>query len=472
MVFFWIIILVGPIGQFALFRFTPLFDLSLFSNLYDDAAWVFERPKVLVMGSSHAKHHIIPAEIALYNDEYTFDDVVNVGENAATPFRMYRTFMENREKFTDLETLYYTLEPHILSEKYYIFVKYEKILLSYQQWMYLEEHGGHINSYFYPLQLFVDALSFERVDRSKTNGYSPLKHSSFNLFSRGQVSDKAYEPIELFPVSMFDLDYLKKLKEVTESQGTKFILVLTPTYTWHTYYKEEASAYDDILIAQLRSKLGPGVIIGSFWPEDFDLEFEDFKDETHLAHSGAIKFTRALFGNIKEHSALTPQHYQNTFTYRFESTNSITMKPIFRSNNPQSHWIANSGGSFKPEDDCDLYSSRDIDQHAMISLDIGDVRDVDEVRFSMRLPDEKLRLISITLRSGKDFGHFFIKPANFADGNVNLHSYDVDKSSENFSFTKLESISIRLYPLAGNTINNFCVKALDFLRIQDESVLE
>ncbi|CAA6812743.1 MAG: Unknown protein [uncultured Sulfurovum sp.] len=310
-----IVIVFGPIGQFVLFKFTPIYNLNLYTELYNDASWVKGKPKIAIMGSSHARYHIIPSEIAKLNKGYEFKDIVNIGENAASPFRMYTTFMKNRDKFSKLKTVYYTLEPHMLGEKYYPYNTYEEIFLSYEQWKYLEKNHNKHNNYFFSFQTFVKSLEFKNSNRSRTNGYSALKHKKFNTYSKRKVSKQVYEPLELFPVSEHGIKYLKELKEELERQGTDFIFVFTPTYTWQKIYANEAKAYDNMLIEMLNKHLGKSKVIGSLWPEDFNLSYEDFKDDTHLAHSGALKFTQKVFGNINTHSNIKSQILKNTYTY-------------------------------------------------------------------------------------------------------------------------------------------------------------
>lgn len=317
-VFLLALIALGPIGQFIIFKFTPVFSLSLLGNLYDDAFWVKGRPKVLIMGSSHARYHIVPSEIANMSAQFNVGDIVNIGENAASPFRMYTAYQKRKEKFSEVEIVYYTLEPHMFGEKYYPYDLYERIFLSYEQWEYLENNHNKKNSYFFPFQLFVDLLQTKRHDRSKTQGYSALKHKNFKPYSSGKVSKLIYEPIELFPVSLFKMNYLKKLKDEIESHGAKFVFILTPTYSWQQYYKGEAKIYDDNLINILNEKLGDTVVLGSFWSEDFNLVYSDFKDDTHLARSGAVTMTRRIFGDIDRHKDIVANKIINTYDYRIK----------------------------------------------------------------------------------------------------------------------------------------------------------
>jgi hypothetical protein len=159
----------------------------------------------------------------------------------------------------------------MLGEKYFPYNKYEEVLLNYTQWKYLNAHHKKKNNYFFPFQTFIKSLKFKNSKRSKANGYSPLKHKKFNIFSKGKVSKLIYEPLKLFPVSAHGIKYLKKLKEELEKQRTELIFVLTPTYTWQKYYATEAKEYDNMLIKQLNNSLGKVKVIGSFLANDFDL---------------------------------------------------------------------------------------------------------------------------------------------------------------------------------------------------------
>ncbi len=313
-----IVIIFGPITQFLLFKFTPIYNLNLYTKLYDDADWVKGYPKVLIMGSSHAKYHIIPELIMKMNKQYRGNDVVNIGEDAASPFEMYRAYLKQKKKFKNLEIVYYTLDPHMLGEKYYLYNKYEKIFLSYAQWDYLSREEGIKNEYFFPFQTFIHSLKIRNKNRSKKNGFVALKHKKFKLFKKSEVAKDIFTPFKLFPISKFQIKYLRKLKEEFVTKGVKFVFVLTPSYDWTERYKTECVKYDNALIGLLQKSLGESIIIGSLWGEDFNLSYDDFKDNTHLAYTGAEKFTEDLFSDIKIHKKLKGSQIKNLFTYRWK----------------------------------------------------------------------------------------------------------------------------------------------------------
>jgi len=456
------IIIFGPIGQFILFKYTPIYNLNLLTKLYDDAEWVKGKPKVLIMGSSHARYHIIPSEIAKMNKEYEFRDIVNIGENAASPFEMYTAYNKQKEKFKDLEIVYYTLEPHMWSEKYYPYNTYEKIFLNYEQWNYLEKHHKKQNEYFFPFQAFISSLKFSIADRSKTNGYTAIKHKKFKTFSKGSVAKQIFTPLKLFPVSHFNMQYLGKLKKEVEANGAKFILLETPTYSWQKRYAAEAIEYDNTLIKELNKELGPTPVIGSFWAEDYDLRYKDYKDDTHLAHSGALKFTRAMFYDISEHKRLKNNKIHHTFTYRFKADkNKEVLLSILKPDTLT--WHTKDRAKIENFDHSIKINASSIHKNIHFYTKIPLQKEINSVDINLTLPKEKLKMISISLKYGKEYGHFFIKPAEFKKI-IKLYKFDIDKSSKHFDFKKINALSIRLYPYQTETITDFTLKSIKFYR--------
>lgn len=456
------IIILGPIGQFVLFKFTPVYSLNLLSELYNEASWVKGKPKIAIMGSSHARYHIVPSEIAKFNKNYELKDIVNIGENAASPFAMYTSFMKNRDKFTDLETVYYTLEPHMLGEKYYPYNKYEEVFLSYEQWKYLEENHKKINNYFFPFQIFVNSLKFNNSNRSKTNGYSKLNHKKFNKFSKGKVSKLIYEPLELFPVSLHGIKHLKKLKEELIKQGTELIFVLTPTYTWQKYYADEAKDYDDMLIKMINSNLGNTKVIGSLWPEDFELKYEDFKDDTHMAHSGALRFTQEVFSDINSHKLLKKDKLINTYMYRHKAKiKRLVEKGLAIKQANLLNWKYGKNTEIINKDIVRLSYSH-INKFTFMDTKFSYLKKVSSVELYITLPKEKVKMFSISLRDGKEYAHFFIKPKNIKKNIIKLTANFINKSSRNFKFDKINGITIRMYPKNSSELHGFEIRKIKF----------
>ena len=457
------IILIGPIGQFILFKFTPLYDLNLLTELYNDASWVKGKPKIVIMGSSHARYHIIPKEIAKLNKGYEFKDIVNIGENAASPFEMYTAFIKNRDKFSALETVYYTLEPHILGEKYYPYNKYEEILLNYSQWKYLEENQKKNNNYFFPFQTFIKSLTFETSNRLKSNGYSALRHKKFNEFSKGKVLKQICKPLELFPVSIHGIKYFKKLKDELNKQGTELIFVLTPTYSWQKYYAQEGKKYDDMLIRLLNENLGNIKIIGSFWPEDFDLKYKDFKDDTHMAHSGSLRFTQETFNNIHSHKLLKEKKLINTFLYRVTSTKKQCVEKLSISKKANTFkWEFGKDVKVISNDKYIELSYSNIEKFTLLDTKLKEISNISSIELLIELPKEKIKMFSITLRDGKEYGHFFIKPQDIKNKMIKLTNDAISKTSKNFELSSIDGITIRVYPENSKSVHSLKIKMIKF----------
>jgi hypothetical protein len=323
------IILLFFLAQLLIFRVQKIYNLCLRTQLYDYAKWVKEKPKVLIMGSSHARSQISPQEIAKHSKKYRYEEIYNIGADAACPFAMYTTYKKNEAQFDKLELVYYTLDPHLLGEKYYLYTKYEKIFLSLKQWRYFTKHHKNYlklhhqesNKYFFPSIIFFHALEFRRpIFSGRNNGFNPLQHKEFQPFSKDKVAKYIYEPLDVFPVSEFSLYYLCQLKKEIEQKGAKFIFLLTPTYSWAHFYKQEADSYDQKLIAQLEKKSSKGIVLGSLFGEDFGLLFKDYQDDTHLSETGAIKYTKSIFKNIDDHHQLKEKPFKATYHYRLEKS--------------------------------------------------------------------------------------------------------------------------------------------------------
>jgi hypothetical protein len=215
-------IIIAFIAQFILFRFTPFYKLNLLSKLYDNAYWINNKPKVLIMGSSTAKEHIIPQEIHLLNSQYQESEVVNISESSASPYEMYVTYKKNQHKFNHLDVAYITINPHMMSEKFYTYFKYEVILLGLKQINYLKKY--HVNflekyhknfkwPYFLPFKLFLNSLNYDGARDPKKVGYKPGLHADFKPTQKNTLRKYICEPLDLFPVSKFSLKYYKKLKD-------------------------------------------------------------------------------------------------------------------------------------------------------------------------------------------------------------------------------------------------------------------
>ncbi|MCD4667382.1 MAG: hypothetical protein K8R44_02100 [Sulfurimonas sp.] len=276
------------------------------------------------MGSSHARNHINPKYIASQSSRYKINEIFNIGAGAASPYAMYITYKKNSIKFKNLDLVYYDLSPHMLSEKYFMYLKYEKIFLNYKQWnyfmkfhsSYLKKYHININLYFFPIIIFIYSCEFSRkIFSGRNNGFDPLNHKKFVSTQPNTLKKYIYEPYEVFPISEFQIKHLAKLKHEIENNGSKFILFLSPTYSWYEFYKKELSQYDDKLIKLLNMHLGNTIVLGSLNSDIYNLEYNSFYDDTHLSEKGANNFTRNIFHDIDKHNNLEAIEIKNLYKY-------------------------------------------------------------------------------------------------------------------------------------------------------------
>lgn len=318
-------LLILIVMQFFIFKFTSIHKIALYTKLYDYARWVkSDHVKVLIMGSSHARYSISPKCITENSKQYKYDEIFNVGAGAASPFAMYITYKKNIHKFKKLELVYFALSPHMLSEKYFLYLVYEKIFLNFKQWnyflkhhyTYLKKYHLPVNLFFFPIFVFINSCQFSRkIFSGRNNGFDPLKHQDFASTKPNTIKKYVFDPLDIFPVSSFQIQYIKKLKKLIENNGGKFIMFLTPTYTWHSFYKLEANEYDSALVFELNKNIGPVSIIGSLSSSKYDLDYSCFYDDTHLSEKGALRFTEAILKDIDRHKNLDVTHIKSLYEY-------------------------------------------------------------------------------------------------------------------------------------------------------------
>ena len=128
-------------GQFLLFRASGVYDLALKSYLYDNASWVKEPPRVLLMGSSRCFHQLVPSVIAEQNG-LKITDVVNAGQVAAGPFEMLHTYKQHIDVFGNVKFIFYGLDADFFFRSFNSEKSYLKNLLRIQLWeITVDEHG-------------------------------------------------------------------------------------------------------------------------------------------------------------------------------------------------------------------------------------------------------------------------------------------------------------------------------------------
>jgi hypothetical protein len=260
------------------------------------------------MGSSLARYGIIPSLISK-NNGLEPDSVCNVGIDAGTPFEMYVTYKKQLNILSNATIVYYTIEPWIFSSKYYRYKKYEKIRLNYKQWRLLYKDQGLFNDYLFPIHIFIDSLEFKKSLSTPWNEYLLLPgHRHFQPLKELLFE---YEPYTDFPVSLFQLYYLRKLKDAVEQNGGTFICVLVPKHrTWCRSYYRDCSRFNYDFVSLFNRYVGAVRIVGSNCDEAYKLKDADFFDSFHLNNVGAYRFTEAEFSDISRHLRQKPAFLQ------------------------------------------------------------------------------------------------------------------------------------------------------------------
>lgn len=323
---------------FFFYVFQKLFSLLKFhliarwTSVYNSGCHTTYPPKILILGSSFAKTNIDPYTICHFNPQYVLEDIVNFGQSMGGPYEMYVSVKKNLALLKETEYIYIGLDPHILGEKFYHYMHMEKMMTTPAQWEYLfHNHSNYMQIYHPDLQIrwyspflfWKNLFVFKCLKRITFQGYEPRLHSFVKPFDSAVIPEYTYTPIELFPVSHFELVSLQKLKNVLEKKTrAKIRFFLSPSYNWQYGY-QLCNEYDQQLIQLLHFHLGQIEVVGSLYGEDFGLRVYDFYDNRHLAHSGAVKFTSTLFEHINQYPAYLSDVKPLTH-YRFNYSIPIT----------------------------------------------------------------------------------------------------------------------------------------------------
>ncbi len=300
-------------AQFIAFRQPAVYKFALRGYGFDSGCWVRTPPRIIILGSSKARHAIVPEIIAERNGLRP-GEAVNLGVTAGTPLQMLNTYTKNRERFSAASIVYYSVEPWVFNEKFYRY-GYERVFLSFRQWRYLSREQNVSDNYFFPLNIFTEGMKCHCQDNSAHSGYRQLEPGYIRDYRPGEFR-MDYAPASLFPISGLQLESLQKIKSLAEESGGKFILVLIPSRDiWFEAYKKEMREYDRALVAELNGKLGAPTVVGSFDAKRYDLTDKDFLDDIHTSDSGARSFTGAVFSHTEQHRRLEPRTIRPLYSY-------------------------------------------------------------------------------------------------------------------------------------------------------------
>ncbi|HYX35061.1 MAG TPA: hypothetical protein VE954_18340 [Oligoflexus sp.] len=291
----------------------PLRPELFYEPLDLNVSWVQNLPyriSTIIMGSSTVYFGLDPVLLKSLGDDERLH-AVNLSNTAQTPLRSLAKWKSLAPGIKqNIRTVIYGLDPWIMSEWYY---RYD--LAAMHQWSFAQrlyflrqktQNSGSkeflfsyqherrfVEGFFAGLSPFLPqpptavtpTPTLLGAGRDDSTQYSPDHISTEELYAQE----------ELFPVSELYLNALAEIKQSAEQQGAVFILLLPPkTDSWIRQYREECRDFDQKLVASLRRRLGPTIVIGSF---DLFSRFptpDHFKDELHLNAKGQVLFTKWL----------------------------------------------------------------------------------------------------------------------------------------------------------------------------------
>lgn len=70
-------------------------------------------------------------------------------------------------------------------------------------------------------------------------------------------------------------------------------------------------------------------------------------------------------------------------------------------------------------------------------------------------------MFSISLKDGREYAHFFIKPDK-CNKNIYLTTNNINKKSKKFRLNKVNEITIRIYPNKLKKLDNIKIKPIKF----------
>lgn len=108
-----------------------------------------------------------------------------------------------------------------------------------------------------------------------------------------------------------------------------------------------------------------------------------------------------------------------------------------------------------------LFSAKNIKKFAYLDSKFSQLSDINTVVLNIRCKKKSIKMFSISLKDGKEYAHFFIKP-NKCNNNIYLANKKISKKSKNFTLNKINEITIRIYPNKLNSLDNIIIKPIKF----------
>ena len=182
-----------------------------------------------------------------------------------------------------------------------------------------------------------------------------------------------------------------------------------------------------------------------------------------MSHSGAIIFTNSLFNNISKHFTLSENIFKHLYTYHFDNKSA---KKIIHANDLQ--WKTEKNTSSKRLKDCIVFNVHHIYKKVKFYAPLSNKFSGKFFILNVKLPSEKISMVSITLYRHSDkkvgYAHYFIRD-NLMPNTTRqflLSPSNISKHSENFLFSDIDAIAIRLY--SDKKISDFRIKEITITR--------
>jgi len=107
------------------------------------------------------------------------------------------------------------------------------------------------------------------------------------------------------------------------------------------------------------------------------------------------------------------------------------------------------------------FFAKDVKKFAYFSFKIPKISNILLVSISMNYKKDDISMFSISLKNGKEFAHFFIKPVK-DNANIILTVKNISKQSKKFKFDTITEIVVRVYPKNKDIVQNIQVKSIQF----------
>lgn len=251
-----------------------------------------ETPEILILGSSLANTNINPFIMA-EKENVAVEKILNFGFSYATPFNMLLNVIKYKKYLENVKKLFISLEPFILTEKFYINKPYEKFLLNQKQLRYIKIHSQNYIQKYHPDFWVFDIKLLEQIHNPSYlsfnkdfNGFEPRLYNDFTVDVKKYIK-LLFKPIDLFEIASFQIKSLKKIVSIFKHSEIYF--VLSPAFGFYKLYEKHLYKFDLKLVKELKKELGNCEIIGTLKGECF--KKQDFADYMHLNIAGANKFT-------------------------------------------------------------------------------------------------------------------------------------------------------------------------------------